>query len=110
MYWRKKTQGLKHEIGIAIAKAGIHLDSSLPDIILEVPREKAHGDLATNIAMRLARAAQMNPRALAAAIVEKIDQKKAGIKRIEIAGPGFINFFLDRSFLTEVLDRFLSQG
>lgn len=106
----KKTQGLKHEIGIAIAKAGIHLDSSLSDIILEVPREKAHGDLATNIAMRLARAAQMNPRALAAAIVEKIDQKKAGIKRIEIAGPGFINFFLDRSFLTEVLDEISQSG
>ena len=106
----KKIQGLKHEIKSAIVKAGIQLDSELPDILLEVPREKAHGDFATNIAMQLARSARMNPRVLAAAIVEKIDQKKVGIKKIEIAGPGFINFFLDRSFLIEVLDDISQSG
>lgn len=103
-------RALKEEIRNAVVTAGIVSESEVPDVLLEVPREKEHGDFATNIAMQLAGAARMNPRAVAAALVNKIDQKQVRIHKIEIAGPGFINFFLDRSFLTEVLGEISTSG
>src|SRR5690606_28504565 len=69
-----------------------------------------HGDLATNMAMRLTRIAHSNPREIAARIVERIDRERARIRDIQVAGPGFINFFLDRSFLTEVLEEIRAAG
>jgi arginyl-tRNA synthetase len=93
----------KQEVYQAVLATGLVDESNLPSIHFEVPRDKAHGDLATNIAMQLTRIARRNPREIAAAIVEKIDQEKASIRKIEVAGPGFINFFLDRSFLNQVI-------
>ncbi|HEY6827629.1 MAG TPA: arginine--tRNA ligase [Gemmatimonadaceae bacterium] len=60
--------------------------------ILERPRDPAFGDWATNLAMVLAKRLGQKPRDLAAAIIERLDQTRAGIKSAEIAGPGFINF------------------
>ena len=60
--------------------------------ILERPRDPAFGDWATNLAMVLAKKLGLKPRDLAAAIIERLDQSRAGIKSAEIAGPGFINF------------------
>ncbi|SFI68737.1 arginine--tRNA ligase [Thermoflavimicrobium dichotomicum] len=94
---------LKEEIRRAVIDAGLVHEAEIPEVHLEIPREKAHGDLATNIAMQLTRIARRNPREIAAAIVEKLDQGKASIREVQIAGPGFINFFLDRSFLTKVI-------
>lgn len=94
---------LKLEIRKAVLNAGYVREEELPEVVLEVPREKAHGDFATNIAMQLTRIARKNPREIAAKIVEGIDQKKGHIREIQIAGPGFINFFIDRQFLTGVL-------
>jgi arginyl-tRNA synthetase len=61
-------------------------------------KEKAHGDLATNLAMLLAKPARKNPRELAAAIIEHLPASDL-IAKVEIAGPGFINFFFDPSWL-----------
>jgi arginyl-tRNA synthetase len=60
--------------------------------VLERPRDPAFGDWATNLAMVLAKKLGLKPRDLAAAIIERLDQARAGIKSAEIAGPGFINF------------------
>lgn len=101
---------LKEQIRQAVIAAGIVDEANMPEVILEVPREKAHGDFATNMAMQLTRIARRNPREIAAAIVEKIDREKARIRDIQIAGPGFINFFMDRSFLTRVLTEIQAAG
>lgn len=94
---------LKQEIRKAALGTGWVDEEALPEVVLEVPREKAHGDFATNIAMQLTRIARKNPREIAARIVEGIDRQKGHIKEIQIAGPGFINFFIDRMFLSQVL-------
>lgn len=75
----------------------------IPDFILEVPREKDHGDFATNIAMQLTKQARKNPRLIAQTIVDHLDTQKTFIEKVEIAGPGFINFRLNNSWLYDVL-------
>ncbi len=71
----------------------------IPEFVIEVPKDKANGDYAINIAMMLARAAKSAPRAIAENIVANLDAQELGATKIEIAGPGFINFYLDKSYL-----------
>ncbi len=80
----------------------------IPPFTLEVPREKAHGDLATNLAMLLSRAAGQPPRLIAQVLLEYFRGGNR-IARVEVAGPGFINFFLDPSWLYEVLPEVEAQ-
>lgn len=75
----------------------------LPEVVLERPKEKAHGDLATNIALVLAGQSELAPREIAQRIAEKLSDKSPFIAKIEVAGPGFINFFLSRDWLYQVL-------
>ena len=63
--------------------------------LLERPRESSHGDWATNLAMVLAKPLRSKPRDIADRLRESIDLGRAGVSRIEIAGPGFMNFWLD---------------
>jgi len=67
-----------------------------PAIILDAPREKSHGDLATTLALTLAKAESLPPRVVAEIIVRNVDERDGLIEKIEIAGPGFINFILKR--------------
>src|SRR5690606_10588255 len=73
------------------------------------PKDKSHGDFAANIAMQLARVAKMAPRKIAEQIVEHIDEQKASVEKVEIAGPGFINFFMKQDFLQDVIYTVLEQ-
>lgn len=82
---------------------------NLPDFVLEVPREKTHGDFATNIAMLMTKEAKMAPRKIADLIVKYLEKDKAYIEKVEIAGPGFINFYLDYKWLYEALPMIISQ-
>lgn len=72
-------------------------------------RDASHGDLATNLAMVLAKRAGMAPRALAEAIVSAIPENTI-IARAEIAGPGFINFFLNQASQAEIIGKILASG
>ncbi|WP_152399669.1 arginine--tRNA ligase [Paenibacillus cellulositrophicus] len=94
----------------AVVAAGLASREELPSITLEVPKDKSHGDLATNAAMQLTRIAKKNPRQIAEAILEHIDAKKASIEKAEIAGPGFINFTLNKSYLYPVIEQVYTQG
>ncbi|MET3852241.1 arginine--tRNA ligase [Paenibacillus sp. OAE614] len=94
----------------AVVAAGLASREELPSITLEVPKDKSHGDLATNAAMQLTRIAKKNPRQIAEAILEHIDVKKASIEKAEIAGPGFINFTLNKSYLYPVIEQVYAQG
>lgn len=68
-------------------------------IEIEIPKDKNHGDYATNTAMKLARIARKNPRMIAEEIVNKFNKEKAHISKIEIAGAGFINFTIDLEYI-----------
>ena len=84
-------------------------DAKLDGFVVEPPRDAAHGDLATNAAMVLAKPAGKNPRELAERIVEKLAQS-ADIAKVEVAGPGFINLTLKPDFWPAVLRAVLTQG
>ncbi|MBB3114657.1 arginyl-tRNA synthetase [Paenibacillus phyllosphaerae] len=101
---------VKAAIADAVVAAGLVSREELPVFVLEVPKDKAHGDLATNAAMQLTKLAKKNPRQIAEAIVANLDTAKASITSAEIAGPGFINFRLDRSYLYDVVGEVLTQG
>lgn len=73
------------------------------DVILEKPREKAHGDMATNIAMLLTKALKKPPRIIAEILISNMQTKDTYIERVEIAGPGFINFYLRKAWLYEAI-------
>ncbi|CAM3988234.1 arginine--tRNA ligase [Cohnella lubricantis] len=94
---------VKGAIGDAVVAAGLVERDALPDFVLEVPKDKAHGDLATNAAMQLTKIARRNPRQIAEAIIEHLDKGGAQILSAEIAGPGFINFRLDKSYLHGII-------
>ncbi|MFT8319255.1 MAG: arginine--tRNA ligase [Sporolactobacillus sp.] len=101
---------LKEEIKQAVVKAGLAEEEQIPDVVLEAPKEKAHGDFATNMAMQLARIARMSPRKIAEKLVASFDKEKGHIREIEIAGPGFINFFLDNQYLTDLIPAIIEAG
>ncbi|TFE26079.1 arginine--tRNA ligase [Cohnella luojiensis] len=102
---------VKEALAEAALEAGlVTTKDELPTIALEVPKDKAHGDLATNLAMQLTKIAKKNPRQIAEAIIEKLGSGRASIQSAEIAGPGFINFRLDKSYLHPVIGEALAQG
>ncbi|WP_272030296.1 arginine--tRNA ligase [Oceanobacillus kimchii] len=103
-------QKLKEQIHQAVINADLATEDQIPDIILEKPKDKAHGDFATNIAMQLARIAKKAPRQIADDIVENLNKSEASVEKVEIAGPGFINFFMKQDFLGEVIETVLSAG
>ena len=75
---------------------------SSEDVLLEPTKDKAHGDYATNTAMRLARPLKKAPQVIAKSIVESLDISLLPLSKVEIAGPGFINFTLNASSLMDV--------
>jgi arginyl-tRNA synthetase len=89
----------------------LNIDANeLPKITLERPREKAHGDWSTNVALMLAGKAKMPPRNVAQVIVDSLDKNHPYISKVEIAGPGFINFYLSNEWLYDVLRQISEQG
>ncbi|MDI3534902.1 MAG: arginyl-tRNA synthetase [Thermosediminibacterales bacterium] len=84
--------------------------TQIPEYIIEVPREKIHGDYATNLAMLMAKEARMAPRKIAEIIVKNIENASSKIEKIEIAGPGFINIYLNKSWLLPVLPLIEEMG
>ncbi len=106
----KVQENLKLEIKAAVIKANLATEEEIPDVILEYPKDKAHGDYSTNMAMQLARIAKKAPRKIAEELVENFDSSKASIEKIEIAGPGFINFFMNNQYLADLIPVILEEG
>lgn len=89
------------KINIQKAFKELGQDVQLNDIIIERSKDQAHGDYATNAAMKLCRLFSKSPRDVANMLIEKIDMTL--IEKIEIAGPGFINFFMKNDSLQSIL-------
>ncbi len=75
----------------------------LPSYIIEVPREKSHGDFASNIALLLTKEAKKNPRQIAEALQREFPLEGSLVASLEIAGPGFLNFRLQEGWLGQGL-------
>ncbi len=84
-------------------------DFSLPDVEAEVPRDASHGDVASNIAMVMAKPAKMKPRDIAEAIKGKLEGGE-DIEAVSVAGPGFLNVKLTPSFWQKMVVRILNAG
>ena len=82
---------------------------TLPDFNIEIPADKSHGDFAANTAMVCAKAFRLPPRKIAELICDKIDLNGSLFERSEIAGPGFMNFFLGRKWFSDVIENVLSE-
>lgn len=82
----------------------------LPDFAIEIPADKSHGDFAANTAMVCARAFKLPPRKIAELITEKLDLSGTMFERTEIAGPGFMNFFLSRKWFADAVENVLKEG
>lgn len=104
---QQQKETLIEEIKQAILKA--ELITEVPEIKIEIPKDTKNGDYATNIAMVLTKLAKKNPREIAQAIVDHLDVKKANITKIDIAGPGFINFYMDNAYLTGIITEALNK-
>ncbi|MFD3446748.1 arginine--tRNA ligase [Microbacteriaceae bacterium 4G12] len=101
---------IKAEIQAAVVKANLASEDQIPNVVLEVPKDKSHGDYSTNMAMQLARVAKKAPRMIAEELVNHFDKAKASIEKMEIAGPGFINFYMDNSYLTDLIPTIVQAG
>ena len=74
------------------------------ELQLSKPQDDTHGDYATNIAMTLTKKLRRNPREIAQEIIDSLEFDKSIISKVEIAGPGFINFFFTPSFVNQIVD------
>lgn len=112
---------MRHTIGNLILTAArrAHTSGTLPsdafcEVIVERPRAADHGDFATNFAMISAKQQRMAPRQIAQAIVDHIEDDRNILEHTQIAGPGFINFFVRPEawapLVAEVLDRDRAYG
>ena len=108
MYIRDKiSEQIKEITAKALDKAvasGAFAVETMPDLFLEIPREKEHGEYSTNIAMQLPKQTKKPPRFIAETLVANIETEGSCIDSVEIAGPGFINFKLKKSWHYPVLE------
>lgn len=88
---------------------GVFPAEPLPDFIIEIPADRSHGDFASNAAMVCAKPLRMAPRKIAEAIVGAVSLEGSPFSKIEIAGPGFLNFFLSSAWYSEVLEDVMQE-
>ena len=96
---------LKNIISKALEKQDIKKD--IDEIVIEIPKERDNGDYSSNIAMQLTKELHRNPREIAEELKEKINDEQ--IVKIEVAGPGFLNFFVKKDYLFENIKTILNQ-
>lgn len=97
---------LKQKIIEAVNKIGLSVQED--DIVLEHPKDETRGDYATSVALQHCKKLNLKPRDFATKIVEELDQ--TGIERIEIAGPGFLNFFLKPETLQSIVEDVINKN
>lgn len=103
---------MKEKIESLIKGALKNLGVETESILLEHPADNTNGDYSTNVALAYAKELGMNPKELAEKILEqlRIKNEELGIEKIEVAGPGFINFYLSREFFADSIKEILDKG
>jgi len=100
-------QLITHAIQSLIDSGSLAVD--MPVIKIDRTRDKSHGDFAVNVAMLLAKPARKNPREIAALIVDALPESEV-VEKVEIAGPGFINFYVSNDSRQSVVNSVIKQG
>ena len=95
---------------INAVKQAFDLDWESGDVVIEIPKEKIHGDYSTNAAMRLTKQLRQNPRMIAQQLIDHLDLKQGSVAKCEVAGPGFINFFMESASLASVIGVVLQEN
>ncbi len=90
--------------------AGVLMNAEIPNFTVERPADRTHGDFATNAAMVSARAFRTAPQKIAAAILDNLDLEGTYFTKAEVAGPGFMNFFLSSKFYSDILTDVLTSN
>ncbi len=93
-----------------LARVATGLGGPVVSFVLERPRDPGHGDLSTNLALLLAKPLRQNPRTLAERIISELALPAQVVARTEIAGPGFINFWLAQDALASLLESIIAAG
>ena len=96
-------------LGRAVANGELPAEP-IPDFIIEKPANSANGDFSANVALAGARAFKKAPRAIAESIVGNIDLDDTLFEKVEIAGPGFLNFYLSQQYYTEIIKDIAAKG
>ncbi len=96
-------------LGVLVAEQAVPA-VPMPDFTIEIPADKSHGDFAANTAMVCAKAFKMPPRKIAELITEKVQMEGTMFEKTEVAGPGFMNFFLGRKWFSQVVENVLEEG
>ena len=91
-------------------QTGMFPSSELPSFTIETPKSRDHGDYATNVAMISAPLLKKSPRKIAEQIIAHIPADSTVVEKVEIAGPGFINFFISQSCWLTAFEIFLFRG
>jgi arginyl-tRNA synthetase len=94
----------------ALAAAAVRLGHEGAEFVLERPRDAGHGDIATNLAMVMARRERTNPRKVAEQVLGALELPPGLVSRTEVAGPGFINFWLAEDLLAGTVDAVVAAG
>ena len=105
-------QQLESIIKLAVEKAinnGSLPNEQLPNFLIEVPADTSHGDFASNVAMVSARAFKSAPRKIAETILENLNLDNSYFEKCEIAGPGFMNFFVSENWFSKTLNGVLED-
>ena len=105
-----KLRTLISEAVACAIKAGELPEAEIPGFIIETPANKANGDYSSNVAMAGAKAFKKAPRMIAESIVNHLDLTDTVFDRAEIAGPGFLNFFLSQKYYSEILKDVFACG
>lgn len=96
-------------LGRAVANGELPAEP-IPDFIIEKPANSANGDFSANVALAGARAFKKAPREIAESIVGNLDLEDTLFERVEIAGPGFLNFYLSQQYYTEIIKDIAAKG
>ena len=102
-------QAIENAVKTAIEKGELP-QGELANFIIEAPADRAHGDFATNAAMTGAKAFRMPPFKIAQAISENICLEGTPFNKCQVAGPGFINFFLSPKYFADIIEEILESG
>ena len=101
---------LRKEIKDAVLKCGYIQAEDEFNIILENSKDVNHGDYSTNVAMQLTKLARKNPRMIAEELLSNFNNENANVEKVEIAGPGFINFFMNKNAFTKSIKNIIELG
>lgn len=109
VYFKEKYMDIKEELKEKIEQALLKLDIKTKEVFIEMSKEVDYGDYSTNVAMQLAKKLKQSPYEIARKIIKEVKDDDFIIKK-EIAGPGFINFWINKKYFLNIINEVIKKG